>query len=77
MREIRVRVGVGGGERWKVMGSRKEQAVSRKGEQGHQELNLDPSSRDNGAPTPPDGHHPDTLSYFGHSIQHKVCISTW
>jgi hypothetical protein len=27
-------------------------------EQGHQESNLDPSSRDNGAPTPPDGYYP-------------------
>jgi hypothetical protein len=39
-------------------------------EQGHQESNLDPSSGDNGAPTPPDGHHPDALLYFAH--QHII-----
>jgi hypothetical protein len=66
------------GERgWKgiVKGSRDGKRKSGdKGEQGHQESNLDPPSGDGGVQTPPDGHHLDALFYFRDYLSYDLYI---
>jgi hypothetical protein len=69
------RAGEGGsGGNWK-----QDVAVAvMKEEQGHQESNLIPSSRDNGATKPPDGQHPDTLSSRDESlVYYMICRSKY